>query len=66
MQVLSESAPVFSSNSGVGNVVERLEVGSEVETGLTVLNEEGLWVEVRVNQRPFGFVRAEDLGLRFN
>jgi hypothetical protein len=54
------SADVYSSNFGTGQVLTRLEEGAQVDRGVSILNQEGWWVEIRVDQTA-GFVRSEDL-----
>jgi hypothetical protein len=62
-RVLTDRAPVYSRNSEHGDVVTFLREGDEVELGVSVLDEDGLWVEVRLNQRTAGFVRRESLSI---
>jgi hypothetical protein len=60
-QVLTPSTPVYVSNSTGSGVRQSPAETEQVETGLSVLNEEGLWIEVRLNREPYGFVRRKDL-----
>lgn len=53
-------AALYSANFGTGAVLTRLDEGVRVSRGVSVLNQEGWWVEVRVDETA-GFVRSEDL-----
>jgi len=61
--VVAESAAVYSKNSTSGEVLRRLQEGEQIDSGVRVLDADGLWVEVRLNDRTLGFMRSEDLVL---
>jgi len=58
---LTTQTPIYRSSSAQATLLTRLDDPEEVETGVMILNEDGLWLEVRLNRETYGFVRGADL-----
>jgi hypothetical protein len=58
---IRDAAVVYSSNYGTGRVLTQVDQPVQVDRGISILNQEGWWVEVRIAPRTTGFVRSEDL-----
>ena len=60
---LTASTPVYLTSSANAGVLTELSNDDLFETGVSVLNEDGLWLEVRLDRSTYGFVRGDDLDI---
>jgi len=61
---VSTSTPIYQTSSSQSGLLTQIDADDQVETGVMILNEDGLWLEVRLNRETYGFVRGADLSIR--